>query len=128
MTEDGKLVPLERIATSENAAKEKSEPDSSDQKEKELNERRLRAEIGQLEEQNADKKAARELRFQYAMLVYRYLVSYSAAVVAMLVASALQLGGFHLPETVLLAVTGTTAAAAIGLVGFVVTGLFKNSV
>lgn len=75
-----------------------------------------------------------ELRKSYASKILNFLFLYSAIVGVLLVFSRLTFipiehGGyrvsFELPETVLNFLVGSTATAAIGLVGFVARGLFR---
>ncbi len=104
---------------------QKTEPDQLDQLEssRAYNDARTRS----ITEENLDRKANRRLRFQYARQVYLYLVWYSiiAALILVLEAFGPHIG-FHLPELVLVTLVGSTGASAIGLVGFVVNGLFKG--
>ncbi len=62
----------------------------------------------------------------YADRVYGFLIGYCAIVTLILLAQGFRWWGFSLPESVLAVLAGSTAAAAIGLVGFVVSGLFKH--
>ncbi len=72
----------------------------------------------------ADRLADRNLRKEYAAKVYRYLVFYSAFVAILLVLEGYEVYSFDLSDNVVMLLVGSTAAAAIGLVGFVIKGLF----
>lgn len=72
-----------------------------------------------------DAESNRQLREGYANKVYCYLVVYSILAFVLVVADGFKLGGFDLDTTVVSIIVGSTAASAIGLVGFVVKGLFK---
>lgn len=70
-------------------------------------------------------KADRKMRKQYAARVLRYLEIYSVAVGLMVLASGFHVFGFVLPVEILASLVGSTALAAIGLVGFIARGLFQ---
>jgi hypothetical protein len=72
-----------------------------------------------------DRSSTREMREKYAGHVFWYLVSYSLTALAVLVLQGWHIGGFQLDTTVMAILVGSTAASAIGLVGFVVKGLFR---
>lgn len=72
-----------------------------------------------------DAESNRHLREGYANKVYGYLVAYSAAALTLVVADGFKIFGFDLDTTVVSIIVGSTAVSAIGLVGFVVKGLFK---
>jgi hypothetical protein len=91
-----------------------------------LKSRLANAEINALEQKNSDRIATRKLRYDHAKLVYYYLCAYTTGSAVFLLLCGSKLGGFSLPDMVLTTVVGSTAAAAIGLVGFVVSGLFRN--
>jgi polyferredoxin len=112
---------LESIEAGAKLASGRSKPDAVDR----LTERKQRAEIGTIEQGNRDRRANRVLRFRYAKAVYRYLAWYSSFSLILLILSGFKPWGFSLPENVLSLIVGSTAVAAIGLVGFVVQGLFK---
>ena len=127
------LIPLEAIESGRQVVAQKSERDDNDKKEeRDLAYRQRKAEIGVIEQQNADRKATRRLRFLYAKAVYKYLCWYSGVAGGLVLLSGLKfpelkLVSFQLSDMVLATIVGTTAVAAIGLVGFVVGGLFKIS-
>lgn len=104
----------------------KTEPDRYDDLERKALHKRYDAETKTITEGNRDRRINRKLRTTYADRVFCYLTAYSVFVAAILIASGWRLGGFSLPNEVLSFLVGSTAAAAIGLVGFVVSGLFKN--
>ena len=70
-------------------------------------------------------KADRKMRKTYAGRILLYLEVYSIAVAAMLIAAGFKLWGFELPPEILATLVGSTALAAIGLVGFIARGLFQ---
>jgi hypothetical protein len=88
-----------------------------------LEESRLQAEAARQEIE--DHKSNRELRETLANRVLLYLEIYSAAVFLLLIFDGFSFFGFNLPDNSMLALVGSTAMAAIGLVGFVAKGLFK---
>jgi hypothetical protein len=73
-----------------------------------------------------DVKADRRMRKTYAGRILRYLEIYSGIVAAMVIAAGFRLFGFTLPVEILATLVGSTAVAAIGLVGFIARGLFKT--
>jgi hypothetical protein len=60
----------------------------------------------------------------YANKVFWFLVWYCVFVGIIILMNGFQTGGFHISDVVLGVIAGSTAVAAIGLVGFVVSGLF----
>jgi hypothetical protein len=88
-----------------------------------LHRREHKARINKIEQGNKDKETNRRLRWKYAKLVYCYLVSYSAFVALITFLCGFNL--LRLPGNVLLALVSSTCVSAIGLVGLVVSGLFK---
>jgi hypothetical protein len=118
-------VPLESISSGVQAVENKKVADERDNLEdKTLANRERRAQINSVEQSNRDKRVNRKLRWRYASLVFKYFVGYSIAVFGLLIAAGAQ--KLSIPEQVLTTLVGSTAASAIGLVGFVVNGLFKN--
>lgn len=65
------------------------------------------------------------MRQQYAGRILRYLEYYSAGVGILLLMSGFKVFGFTLEPGVLSTLVGSTAVAAIGLVGFIARGLFR---
>lgn len=105
----------------------KTSPDPKDDQETQaIDAAYKRAETTQIVEGNLDKRANRRLRGEYADKVFCYLICYSLFCAILLIVSGFNFYGFALPQTVLGIVVGSTAASAIGLVGFVVNGLFKG--
>ncbi len=74
-----------------------------------------------------DKEADRDLRRGYANRIMWYLIWYSTLIGLLVVFVGATDNNFTLPESVLVTLCGSTAAAAIGLVGFVAKGLFPQS-
>lgn len=85
----------------------------------------LKAEVAALKGKVTYDDVRTRLMEPYAGKVFRFLIGYCVVVTAFLVAQGFSIWGFSLPESVLAVLAGSTAAAAIGLVGFVVSGLFK---
>lgn len=103
------------------------DPDSRDELfANELENDKRRAEISQLEQFNKDSEENRNLRGAYATKVYRYLIAFSVASLTVLIFEGWHLWRFDLPDPVIVTLVGSTAVAAIGLVGFVVQGLFRS--
>jgi hypothetical protein len=114
---------IEAILRGRELAEQKREPDEKDKLE--LKSAREREEIHVLKETRTDRRANRALRFRYAKAVYRYLVWYSIGCLALVLLSGFKVLGFSIPEIAFTAIVGSTAVSAIGLVGFVVQGLFR---
>lgn len=74
-----------------------------------------------------DVKSDRTLREAYASRILRFLHWYSVVVAIFVFLSGIRLPWFDfvLPSEVLALLVGSTAGAAIGLVGFIARGLFK---
>ena len=116
-------VSIDSISGGAKLAQGKKDPDDKDKlEEKSLSSRRQKAEIGALEQANRDRVATRRLRYRYAKAVYCYLVGYSAGAAALVLLAGWKPLGFSIPDIALTAIVGSTAAAAVGLVGFVVSG------
>lgn len=62
----------------------------------------------------------------YAHRIYWFLVGYCGTILGLLLLQGFRFWNFDLPESVLLVISGSTAVSAIGLVGFVVSGLFRG--
>ena len=123
-----KRVALDKIAKGKAATEEKRSLDGKDKLEQAVVENdRLSQQVEEYRQRNADIEANRELRKEYANKVYRYLLWYSGSCGLLLLLSGFsESTRFKLPDTVLTVLVGSTAAAAIGLVGFVVNGLFRG--
>ena len=72
-----------------------------------------------------DRRAERRLRNTYANRILRYLEAYSAIVGLMVLFQAAAPDRFQLANEIIAVLVGSTAVAAIGLVGFVAKGLFR---
>jgi hypothetical protein len=72
-----------------------------------------------------DVEADRELRKTYANRILRFLEWYAGGVGGLVVADGFHLFWFHLEKEVTATLVGSTAVAAIGLVGFIARGLFR---
>jgi hypothetical protein len=124
---DRPLVTLEKLASASDSAVVSKSIDDNDKRETAaLDVREKEAKVSSLEQDGLDKSANRSLREKYASQVYDYLKFYSGAVFLLILASGFRFQGFTLPDSTLLALVGSTATASIGLVGIVVTGLFKS--
>ena len=85
---------------------------------------RLRADIENLKGQQTYDDVRTRMMEPYAGKVFRFLIGYCAFVGVIILLSGFKIGGFDISDTVLGIIAGSTAASAIGLVGFVVSGLF----
>jgi hypothetical protein len=122
------LVPFEKISAGGSAVANKSQPDSTDKaEERALEETRRFAEVDALHQANLDRAENRKMRSEYAGKVFWYLCAYTVGSAMLTVMTGFGCFGFELSEIVLATIVGSTAVAAIGLVGFVVSGLFKFS-
>jgi hypothetical protein len=71
-----------------------------------------------------DVKADRALRKKYANRILKFLEIYPGTVGLFVIARCFKLGGFFLGKEVIATLVGSTAAAAIRLVGLIARGLF----
>lgn len=102
----------------------KRAPDLRDRLEsEELEAVRLRYKFARSQVKNV--KADRKMRKTYAGRILFYLEIYSGVVGLMVIASGFKLWGFQLESGILASLVGSTAIAAIGLVGFIARGLFR---
>jgi hypothetical protein len=85
----------------------------------------LRAELEQVKAKKTYDDVRADLMEPYANKVFGFLISYCLFVGAILVLQGFRIWGFDLSDTVMAVIAGSTAASAIGLVGFVVSGLFR---
>jgi hypothetical protein len=86
----------------------------------------LRAELARLKAKETYDDVRRDLMKPYATRVFRFLICYCTFVGVTLLLQGFHLWGFNLSDTVMAVISGSTAASAIGLVGFVVNGLFRG--
>jgi hypothetical protein len=120
-----KLITLEDIDTGVPAVQEVGTPDLMDWAEASAAERaQLENKLARSRIKNV--KADRKMRKTYAGRILRYLEIYSAAVAVMIIVSGFGLWGFSLAPEILATLVGSTAVAAIGLVGFIARGLFRS--
>jgi hypothetical protein len=120
-------VPLEKIKSGVKPVEAKRNKDARDkQEEAAYTAERHRAETASIREANRDLRVNRLMRNRYAQAVFWYLVWYSVFAAFVVALSGWKIWGFVLPDIVLTALVGSTAASAIGLVGIVVTGLFRG--
>ncbi len=106
------------------AVESKRTPDVNDQFEiEQLEAVKLRNELSRSVIKNVE--ADREMRKDYAKRILCYLEVYSVSVGAIILCSGFKVLNFILPIEVLAALVGSTAVAAIGLVGFIAKGLFQ---
>ncbi|MDH3233959.1 MAG: hypothetical protein OEQ29_10560 [Alphaproteobacteria bacterium] len=83
--------------------------------------------IEHLKENNLNLQSTRKLRQSVARAVYWFMVAWSLAVLALLVLAGFKVFGFDLPPAVLAALIGSTTAGVIGMVAFLVKGLFPSA-
>lgn len=108
-------------------AESKTTPDAKDMLEDErLEKARLDNKLSR--SRLKDVKADRRLRRTYANRILRFLEVYAGIVAAMVIADGFHILGFHLEKEVTATLVGSTAVAAIGLVGFIARGLFRPPV
>lgn len=84
----------------------------------------LKNELARAHIKNID--ADRGMRTKYAGRILLYLELYSIGVLALLLLAGFKAKGFSLEKDVIVALVGSTAIAAIGLVGFIARGLFQS--
>jgi hypothetical protein len=84
----------------------------------------LKNELARAHIKNID--ADRGMRTKYAGRILLYLEFYSGGVGCLLLLSGFKPWGFALEQTVITTLVGSTAVAAIGLVGFIARGLFRS--
>jgi len=98
---------------------DKTEPDTNDVLEvSKLDDQVRREEIENL-------RSDRALRKKYADRILQFLEVYALAVFVLLIADGAGSNSFDIPENAIITLVGSTAIAAIGLVGFIAKGLFK---
>lgn len=121
-------IDLSAIAGSRKRVSEKTQKNAKDKEEESsLGQQRQAAALNKIRAEIVAIRYIGRLRQQYANKVFCYLVCYSVGSLLLVLASGYQrFTCFELPPQVLLVIVGSTAASAIGLVGFVVSGLFKN--
>lgn len=116
---------LDAIAAGTALVEAKTRPDLNDLLEsEELETVRLRNRLARSQIKNVE--ADRRMRKTYAGRILLYLELYSGGVGVMVIASGFGWGGFALPVEILATLVGSTAVAAIGLVGFIARGLFRT--
>lgn len=79
-----------------------------------------------LKERLKDLRHYRDLRQHISSKVFKFLVVWSLCLFALIVANALW-DAFTIPEPVLVTLCGGTTVSTIGLVGFIVKGLFGSN-
>lgn len=110
---------LTDIASGVSEVSGKTKPDQRDVLEvSSLEDDKLREEIENL-------RSDRALREKYADRILAFLEAYAAGVFFLVFLDALNFEMFEVPENAIVTLVGSTAIAAIGLVGFVAKGLFK---
>ncbi|WP_235046603.1 hypothetical protein, partial [Caulobacter vibrioides] len=88
---------------------------------------KLRADNEQRKGQQTYDSVRAEMMRPYADKVFGFLVGYCSFVGAVILMAGFKYRGFTISDTVLGIIAGSTAASAIGLVGFVVSGLFGSA-
>ncbi len=117
MSDDFQLS-VDDIQAGVSSVKQKTTPDDLDKEEI------IDAELERNRQEIEDLKSDRELREKYANRILRFLECYAAIVAIFLILNGFSFICFSLPDEVLITLVGSTAVAAIGLVGFVAKGLF----
>ncbi len=84
----------------------------------------LKEKNSHLRHQLSTKKEFDKLIWPSARNAFCFMCVYAFGVALLLILQGFQLGGFCLPENVLVFLVGSTAATVIGLVGMVLTGVF----
>lgn len=102
------------------AKAEGAQTQSAAEKAAELQNEKTQANIGA-------EKADTAMRKHYADRILRFLEIYGTVVGAFIAFSGFGLWGFKMPSETMMTLVGSTAVAAIGLVGFIVKGLFSSS-
>jgi hypothetical protein len=87
----------------------------------------LKSELDKEKQQDRCEKIRADLMKPYANKVFGFLIGYCVCIGVFLLMQGTKYHGFELPETVLAIIAGSTAVSAIGLVGFVVNGLFSGA-
>jgi hypothetical protein len=83
--------------------------------------------IAHLKENNLNLQSTRKLRQSVARAVYWFMVAWSLAVLVLLLFAGFKVMGFDLPPAILAALIGSTTASVIGMVAFLVKGLFPSA-
>lgn len=97
--------------------REKSTSDLKDETEK--------LQLQLLQSQLDDHKSDREMRESYARQILTFLKIYCICVLILIICNGFHILSFSLEKEILTTLVGSTAASAIGLVGFIAKGLFK---
>lgn len=84
----------------------------------------LKAEVERLKGRKTFDDVRAAMMQPYADKVFSFLVSYCGFVALVILLNGFPCTGFKISDVVLGVIAGSTAVAAIGLVGFVVSGLF----
>ena len=101
-------------------------PTKPDQLDEELRADLAQHQVAHLKENNLNLQSTRRLRQSVARAVYWFMVGWSLSVLALLILDGFKISGFNLPPTVLAALIGSTTASVIGMVAFLVKGLFPG--
>lgn len=111
---------LDDLGKGRSIVEQKQTPDNFDAiEDSNLEDDKMREEI-------ADLRSDRAMRQTYADRILRYLEVYSGVVALFIIANGVECIPFSIDSNALLALVGSTAIAAIGLVGFIAKGLFGN--
>lgn len=117
---------LDAIGVGASLAAKKESPDTQDRLERddiEIEALKLRNRLSKAHLKSA--KADRKMRRQYAGRILRYLEYYSGVVALLILLAGFKPFSFSIESAVLSTLVGSTAVAAIGLVGFIARGLFR---
>ncbi len=104
-----------------------SELSDVDAEKSKIDAEKSKIEVDKGKEELENIKLDRNLRKKYAGRVWGFLVAYLIIVVVILFLSGFSIYGFKLPDMVLIALVGSTAVAAIGLVRIIAKGLFDQT-
>ncbi len=119
--------PDERTSRKTEEAEEELEKQRQDRQHKERKRaEKLARKKSYRENEEADRCLTRSMRQKYAQRAYRYFVFYSVICLLFLLADGSSSCTLKLPDSILLALIGTTAVSVLGLVGIVLTGLFPK--
>lgn len=84
------------------------------------------AHINEMKSREKEWEEIRKLRVKFSNRTYYYLVGWTIGVFLIVILQGFECIAFDLPDTALSVLLGSTTASAIGLVGFIVKGLFSN--
>jgi len=127
------LVNLDNLSLPVSGLKNKKEDEFDKLEENKLKKDKQHFEIKEQEQRIEDMKTNREMRQKYATHIEYFMYSITVVILALVIADGfetfpLDCGGsclWDLDTGVVIALVGSMAVAVIGLVGYIVRGLFK---